>query len=70
MLYTLWFACFASFGWATRRHFRNHGGFTTGMKWTFCLGTLFSLLQLVAIATQNQSKPAAICYSLSLALFW
>jgi protein-S-isoprenylcysteine O-methyltransferase Ste14 len=67
MILFLWFACFASFAWATRSHFLNQGRFTVGMKWTFGLGALFSLLQLVAL---KPSRPASICFSLSLSLFW
>lgn len=70
VILTAWFVCFASFGWAAKQHFRNDGRFTTGMRWTIGLGSIFSLLQAAAIPTQPQSFGAAICYALALVLFW
>lgn len=70
ILYLLWFACFGSFGWATRYHFQNRGRYTRGMKWTLGLGTVFALLQAVAIGVRPFSSPAAVLYSLSFGLFW
>jgi protein-S-isoprenylcysteine O-methyltransferase Ste14 len=67
---SLWFGCFASFGWATQKHFRSAGKFTVGMRWTLICGTAFSLLQGAAITTQPLSIVAAIFHLLALALFW
>lgn len=71
LLGCLWFACFVSFNWAARKHFRNSGVYTRGMRWTFVLATLFALLQGVAIYLKPASMVAAsLFYTASLALFW
>lgn len=66
----LWFSCFSSFAWATRRHFRNTGAYTGGMRLTLGLGTFFALLQAGAIASGMRSPAALALYAASLALFW
>ncbi len=70
MLWILWGACFVSFGWGARNHFRNNGLYTAGMRWTLALGTSFALLQAVAIFFGPHPAGSAVCYVLSLSLFW
>lgn len=72
-------ACFISFAWAIKKHFRttkNGGGkMPAGMRVVSLLGLLFMILQLVAIVAANEfnfwaAVAGTIFYAASLALFW